>query len=167
MTETREHGSALPTGLADDLGWLLARVLRPHVQVRDVTLAGFPGGPRGFLVLQGAANFCAQKQIELARHLGVDRTVMVYLIDDLVKAGLVERRPDAADRRNRLIVITEAGRERLAETTAELMARDDTLLGPLSGEERANLRGMLQRLAAHAVAEDGAGDVCRVAEETC
>jgi DNA-binding MarR family transcriptional regulator len=167
VTETREHESALPSGLADDLGWLLARALRPHVQVRGVTLAGFPGGPRGFLALQGAANFSVQKQIELARLLGIDRTVMVYLIDDLVKADLVERRPDPADRRNRLIVITETGRKRLAETTAELMARDDALLEPLSAEERESLRGMLQRLAVHAIAEDGLGDVCTVADEPC
>ncbi|MFK0044612.1 MarR family transcriptional regulator [Streptomyces sp. NPDC090741] len=40
----------------------------------------------------------------MATYLGIDRTVMTYLIDDLVTAGLVERRLNPADRRQRKIV---------------------------------------------------------------
>jgi DNA-binding MarR family transcriptional regulator len=165
--ETREHETSLPAGLVADLGWLLAKALRAHAQVRDATLAGFPGGPRGYLVLQGAANNCAHKQIELARYLGIDRTVMVYLIDDLVKAGLVERRPDPSDRRNRLIVVTAQGEQRLATVTTELVSRDDVLLAPLTTDERDGLRDMLRRVTAHAVGGDvefTPGEACGTVE---
>ena len=36
-------------------------------------------------------------QARIAERLGLDRTVMTHLIDDLEEAGLVERRPDRAD----------------------------------------------------------------------
>jgi len=51
-------------------------------------------------VLVAAARGNARNQLALAQQLGVDRTVMTYLIDDLERAGYVERRPDPADRRS-------------------------------------------------------------------
>ena len=38
---------------------------------------------------------------------------MTYLLDDLEKAGLIERRPDPADRRARRIAATASGRRLL------------------------------------------------------
>src|SRR5204862_8339718 len=46
-----------------------------------------------------AAQGVVRTQLALAQHLGVDRTVMTYLIDDLEAAKLIERRPDPTDRR--------------------------------------------------------------------
>ena len=74
-----------------------------------------PGGPRGYQVLASAAVEGPRTQLALAQQLGLDRTVMTYLLDDLQKAGLVERRPDPADRRARRVVLTDAGRARLCD----------------------------------------------------
>ena len=49
-------------------------------------------------------------QIELAHRLGVEGATMVAMIDRLVKAGLVERKPLATDRRVKLVVLTRAGK---------------------------------------------------------
>ncbi len=99
--------------------------------------------------------------LALAQHLGVDRTVMTYLLDDLERAGLVERRPDPADRRARRILLTDAGRARLCELEAALRRAEDALLAPLDGQERQLLRGLLGRLAAGT----GPANPCQVAAE--
>src|SRR6202044_518662 len=87
--------------LSDDLGWALGVVFRGYVKATHEALADLPGGPRGYQVLAAAAGDEHGSQLALAQHLGVDRTVMTYLLDDLEAAGLIERRPDPADRRAR------------------------------------------------------------------
>src|SRR5258708_698985 len=84
----------IPAGFEDDFGWLLAQCFRAHLSAMDRAVADLPHGHRGFQALLGAANCSAKNQAELAKQLGVDRTVMVYLVDDLEKAGIGERRPD-------------------------------------------------------------------------
>src|SRR5579862_4539501 len=96
--------------LSDDLGWALGVVFRSYAKAANSAFCDVPGGPRGYQVLAATARSDPRSQLELASHLGVDRTVMTYLLDDLEKAGLVERRPDPADRRARRIAATEAGR---------------------------------------------------------
>ncbi|MEU2351730.1 MarR family transcriptional regulator [Streptomyces misionensis] len=48
-------------------------------------------------------------QSQSAGYLGIDRSVLPYVIDDLVETGLVERQPDPADRRARKAVATQPG----------------------------------------------------------
>jgi MarR family transcriptional regulator for hemolysin len=147
MTQLVPEG--LPAGLEDNLGWLLAQCFRAYASVMDRVLADLPHGPRGYQALSGAANCSADNQAQLAKQLGVDRTVMVYLVDDLERAGLVERIPDPNDRRSRLIRATPAGRDRLRETEAAISVAEAELLAALSADDQARLRGMLRRIAAH------------------
>ncbi len=56
----------------------------------------------------------------LAQRLGVGKPAIVRAIDTLQEVGLVERRPDPADRRNIFVVGTEAGAERLATYAASI-----------------------------------------------
>jgi DNA-binding MarR family transcriptional regulator len=83
----------------------------------------------------------------MAQYLGVDRTVMTYLLDDLEDAGLIERKPDPSDRRARRIVLTEAGRARMCELERQLREVEAALLQPLEPDEREVLRELLRRLA--------------------
>ena len=130
-----------------DLGWALGTLKRAYLVAAGEALAGVPGGWRGYLVLVTTSRGEPSSQLALAQHLGVDRTVMTYLIDDLEQAGLVERRPDPADRRARRVMITESGRALLAELKDVLRRTEDTLLEPLDEQERVTLRTLLQRLA--------------------
>ena len=101
--------------LADDLGWGLGMMFRAYVEAAHAAVADLPGGPRGYQVLSAAAQGTVGSQLALAQHLGIDRTVMTYLLDDLEAASLIERRPDPADRRARRVVATQHGSELLAE----------------------------------------------------
>ncbi|MEJ2866053.1 MarR family winged helix-turn-helix transcriptional regulator [Actinomycetospora flava] len=144
-----------------DLGWALGRVARAHLRTAQDVVSGLPGGPRGYQVLAGLAAGPPRSQLALARTLGVDRTVMTYLLDELEGAGLVERRPDPADRRARQVLLTEVGSGRLCGLERDLRAAEDELLAPLEPAERDQLRALLQRLA---VGGD-AVSACQVAAE--
>ena len=106
-----------------------------------------PGGPRGYQVLSAAAQGTVGSQLALAQHLGVDRTVMTYLLDNLEKQGLIERRPDPADRRARRILATEGGADLLATLDDRLRAAEDSLLAPLDPAAREVFRGQIRVLA--------------------
>ncbi|HEX4811855.1 MAG TPA: MarR family transcriptional regulator [Nonomuraea sp.] len=57
---------------------------------------------------------------DLAALSGQHKQVIGTLVDELVELGYVERRPDPADRRAKLIVPTERGRDHMARSEAIL-----------------------------------------------
>ena len=154
--------STQPT-VDSDFGWALGAVMRSYLRAADEALCGVPGGPRGYQVLSTAGRGEPRSQLALAQHLGVDRTVMTYLLDDLEGAGLVERRPDPSDRRARRILLTEKGTDRLCELERRLRAVEDQLLDPLDPAERDVLRELLRRLATSTGTD--AAEACSAAEE--
>lgn len=158
-------GGGIPTGFEQNFGWLLAQCFRAYTYAVERAVADLPHGHRGFQALYGAVNCSAHNQAELAKQLGVDRTVMVYLVDDLEKAGLAERLPDPNDRRSRLIRATDAGRERLTDAQSAISAAEAELLAALSPQEQQALRGMLRSIAAHHRTPGEPGNPCSVVEE--
>jgi DNA-binding MarR family transcriptional regulator len=134
-------------GVETDLGWALGAIMRSYLRSVREAMADVPGGVRGYLVLAAAGHGEPKSQLALAHHLGVDRTAMTYLLDDLESAGLVERRPDPADRRARRVMLTASGQARREEWKTVLLQVEDDLLDPLHDDERTVLRGLLQRLA--------------------
>jgi DNA-binding MarR family transcriptional regulator len=140
--------------LAGDLGWGLGVVLRAYATAAHTAVADLPGGPRGYQILSAAAQGAVSSQLALAQHLGIDRTVMTYLLDDLEAARLIERRPDPADRRARRIVATRLGTELLATLNDRLRAAEANLLAPLNPEARETFRAQVRLLAIRADALD-------------
>jgi len=157
----QESGCA--AALADDLGWGLGVVFRAYVTAADAAVAELPGGPRGYQVLAAATRSDVGSQLALAQHLGIDRTVMTYLLDDLEAAGLIERRPDPADRRARRVVATEHGANVLTELDLRLRAAEARVLDPLDKGERDSFRLQLRRLATRIDALDPVDDPCTLA----
>lgn len=151
-----------PPGVESDLGWALGAVMRTYLRTTAHALAGVPGGPRGYQVLTASVREEPPTQLALARRLGLDRTVMTHLIDDLEGAGLVERRPDPADRRARRIVATTAGTALLDTLDRRLSAVENTVLDGLDAAERATLRELLAKAA---VGGCPPADACTVARE--
>jgi len=151
--------------LADDLGWGLGVVFRAYVAAAHAAVAELPGGPRGYQVLAAATRATVGSQLALAQHLGIDRTVMTYLIDGLEAAGLIERRPDPADRRARRLVATEQGAERLITLDLALRAAEAHVLDPLDDASRESFRALLKVLATRINAIDPLDNPCALAEQ--
>lgn len=151
-------------GTDASLSWLLASTFRAHLSAMRGAVGDLPHGARGFGALCGAAEPTPRNQAELAKHLGLDRTVMVYLVDDLEAAGLVERVPDPNDRRSKLIRATDAGLARLCELRRATEAAEAELLGDLSPAETELLHSILARIAARGSRYDQA-HACQVEDE--
>jgi DNA-binding MarR family transcriptional regulator len=69
-------------------------------------------------------------------------------IDRVEKMGLVERRPDADDRRSYLIRLTPAGKRLADKAIATHFGAVDGLLEAFSEDERTQLAGLLSKLLA-------------------
>jgi DNA-binding MarR family transcriptional regulator len=170
VTDVAEHRDpAMPVGrcgnaLADDLGWGLGTVFRAYATAAHAAVADLPGGPRGYQVLSAAAHGTVGSQLALALHLGVDRTVMTYLLDDLEAAGLIERRPDPADRRARQVVATRQGIKLLAALDDRLQTAEAYLLTPLDPKARESFRAQVRVLATHIDALDPPDSPCDIAD---
>jgi DNA-binding MarR family transcriptional regulator len=104
--------------------------------------------PRHYGMLGHLAVAEGSSQQALADALGVHRSAMVALVDDLEQRGLAERRRDPADRRAYTLHLTAEGRTRLAELHAIAEDEEEVLLAPLDADERRELVGVLQGLAA-------------------
>ncbi|MEU6558821.1 MarR family winged helix-turn-helix transcriptional regulator [Nocardia nova] len=102
----------------------------------------------------GVLNMLAQNgpmnQRTLVDRLQMDKSSMVYVIDELERQGLAERRRDPRDRRSYQVSITGEGRDRVAAATTATELVMDRLCEPLSGPERRRLSELLARFIAHA-----------------
>ena len=84
-------------------------------------------------------------QRALVDRLQLDKSSMVYIIDELERQGLAKRCKDERDRRRYAVQITPTGRDRLAaaaNTAGDVMTE---LLAPLSAAERQQLHELLAR----------------------
>jgi DNA-binding MarR family transcriptional regulator len=99
-----------------------------------------------FVLLSALADASTESQRELAERLGINRTIMVRLVDGLVSDGYVLRQPNPSNRRASVLSLTPAGRSALGELRASVESHDARVLRGLSGRERQRLKVLLGKL---------------------
>jgi MarR family transcriptional regulator, transcriptional regulator for hemolysin len=147
MTETERLSGTTTATVPGELGWHLAMVLRGYQARFEAAVAEMPGGVRGFQVLSAVVHKDPPNQQALGSHLAIDRTVLTYLLDTLVDAGVVERIPAPADRRARKIIATAGGRHMLATYEERVAAAETDLLAGLNEEDAQTLGILIGQLA--------------------
>ena len=100
--------------LTTNLGWLLGQANHAFGCEVSAALAPLDLGSRGYCVLQTALGG-EFTQTQLAAMIGLDKTTMVVTLDELERQGLAARTPSATDRRARVIKVTKAGEQKVAE----------------------------------------------------
>jgi DNA-binding MarR family transcriptional regulator len=123
--------------------------LLKHAQLRLADLTGPALAPFGIngrecAVLIAIDEQARSSQHDIAQRMGVDRTTMVNLVDELEAKGLVERHPDLRDRRKNVVALTEAGRVTLRGATEAADEAERSFLGALSDEQAAMFRELLR-----------------------
>lgn len=131
--------------LMGNLGWMLDQANHALACEVAAALAPLDLGQRGFCVLSAAVG-TDLTQTELASMIGLDKTTMVVTVDDLESKGLAERVPSPTDRRARVIKVTDAGREMVAEGQQIVLGVQNDVLGALPPSERAVFVGGLMKL---------------------
>jgi DNA-binding MarR family transcriptional regulator len=135
------------SGLGSDISFLLARANALSVAAGNAALAPFGLKVRSFSVLALAAGDVRPTQRDLSEFLRLDPSQVVALIDELEKRGLVERRPDPADRRANVVVATDEGRALHTAASAATSAAERVLHGDVDEEDRRRLADLLGRIA--------------------
>jgi DNA-binding MarR family transcriptional regulator len=134
-------------GLSRRAGFLLVQ-LGTHAHRRFAERLADRGlHPRHFGMLSHLAAAEGQSQQAMSVALGVHRSAVVALVDDLEQRGLAERRRDPGDRRAYTLFLTSTGRELLEELRRAADEEDAELLAALDASERSQLISLLQRVA--------------------
>jgi DNA-binding MarR family transcriptional regulator len=155
----------MPTAPDPSLGWAIGVLFRTWQEGVSRALGDLPHGARGFQILITVTEDEPPTQASLAAHLGIDRTVLTYVLDDLVDAGVLERQVDPADRRVRRLAPTPAGRALAADLSRRVAAAETELLAGLDQGEQQALRASLQLAAGSIHGREPGHDACSVAAE--
>ncbi|MET7375280.1 MarR family winged helix-turn-helix transcriptional regulator [Micromonospora arida] len=123
--------------------WAVASRLRR--QTRD-SLAPWDVTPSQSRALGVLARQGEVRPGTLAEHLRIAPRSATEVVDDLQTRGLVERRPDPADRRATLVALTEEGDRVSTAIRAARRAEADRFFGHLNDTDRAELARILRTL---------------------
>jgi DNA-binding MarR family transcriptional regulator len=135
----------IPASVADRPGALLVIAARTGQELARRRLA-----PLGLTVqMCGVLNFLAASptsQRDLGEQLGIDRTTVVELIDQLEKLGVVVRHRNPSDRRSYTLVLTPKGRTFQKRAARAFDVAADEFFGPLKPGEKKAMGDMLRRM---------------------
>lgn len=147
--DTTGSGPIRPTALTGYTGYLLRRA---YVRAADCAKESLPAPNRSrdILILSMLEERAPISQQQLAELTGVNRTIVVKLIDDLEQRGLVARTRNPADRRSYALQVTPAGRKALAGLQPAVDQGEARFTAGLSTGERTRLNELLNSLLADA-----------------
>ncbi|MER6631839.1 MarR family transcriptional regulator [Streptomyces sp. NPDC000987] len=140
--ELAEVPGALPESLTGFIGYLLRRVYAQF----SAAAAADGSDSRDFLVLDALTGRDWESQLDLAERLGINRTVMVSVIDRLEACGEVQRTRNPGNRRQYVLSLTDKGRRAAEDRRRAVAERDARLTAVLTAEETARLDELLARL---------------------
>ncbi|HEV7633159.1 MAG TPA: MarR family winged helix-turn-helix transcriptional regulator [Steroidobacteraceae bacterium] len=145
-TQTRAPGSVDMDILPDLLGYNVrtAQLALQRSFTRTMANSDIGAGVFGLLVLCGANAGIAQ--IQVARHLNIDKASVVALVDRMEESGWVVRRRSTEDRRRHGLFLTAEGTRQLKGLKKQMQQREESLSELFSEDERRQLISLLQRI---------------------
>ena len=98
------------------------------------------------MCLRAVVDNGAIKAVDIAKRVHFSPSTLVGVLDRLEAKGLIRRERNAQDRREVSILATDAGRRVVSEAPFPLQGSLGRSLSQLSGEEREELAGWMERL---------------------
>lgn len=126
---------------------MLAPLIRETIAAERPVLEAHGLSMWGYSVLVTLDEAPMRTQVALAEAIGADKTRIIATLDELQQQGYIERRPDPADRRVRLLAITDAGRAVKDATQQEIQRGEERWLGELSAADRRTFLRVLDQLS--------------------
>jgi DNA-binding MarR family transcriptional regulator len=136
----------MPARILELPTWLISRA---YAHSHRLLAEGFATADvRGYhyRLLAALEDFGPASQAALGRRTSIDRSDVVAALNDLAGRGLIQRSPDADDRRRNVITITPAGIKQLRTLDKIVAGVQEKLLAPLSARDRTQLIRLLGRL---------------------
>lgn len=130
-----------PLGLMRWIGWAQRKAAEDWVRERELTHE--QSFVLGYLQQNPGAI-----QRDIAAVTRTSAASVSSLLQGLERRGLVERRADDGNARTKLVFATPTGIDLIAGFEDAMLALDDTLLAPLSADERTTLLALLRKVTA-------------------
>jgi DNA-binding MarR family transcriptional regulator len=128
------------------LGYLLKHAQLRFAELNAAAMAPFGINGRLLAVLTVLGDRLPRSQQEVASRLGVDRTSMVLMLDELEQKRLVDRYPSPDDRRKNVVVLTAGGLETLQKAGQAGDEAERRFLADLPETDAATFRRLLTAL---------------------
>lgn len=135
-------------GRRRDLAAMIAPLQRALVAAEQPVLRAHGLSMWGYVVLSALNGQPVRTQAALAEFIGADKSRIISVLDELENDDLLQRTRDPADRRARLVAITDEGRRRHRAVQAEIQRNEERVLARLPAAERAAFLRALAVLSA-------------------
>ena len=135
------------SGAKDSIGFMLSKVGGAMSDLFAKTVAEFGLTPRQFFVLNLICQHEGKSQNAIGESIGVAKSQMVAVVDELEKKSLLERRVNPDDRRLHALYLTKAGTDLREQTFAAAVAHEQSLRALLTAKEAETMLVALQKLA--------------------
>jgi DNA-binding MarR family transcriptional regulator len=136
----------LPPSMRDRVPFLLFRASQISLAAANRMLAPMGLNARHVGILTMVTELAPMTQKALGEALGIDRTTVVTLLDELASMGYIARQRHPRDRRAFLVVPTAAGRDAKLAAIRILDEQQRRFLAPLTAAERTQLAALLKRI---------------------
>ncbi|MEJ2467254.1 MAG: MarR family transcriptional regulator [Candidatus Thiodiazotropha sp.] len=136
-----------PAQIRHYVGYAIRRAQMRLYEDFYAALAGLDMTPTRFTLLLLIRENPGIRSVDLARVLGVARSGMVRLIDDLEQRGLISREIYQQDRRNHALALTPNGLRHLVRAEKAVARHEAKVTADLSDSERTKLLQLLWRVA--------------------
>lgn len=133
-------------GLEPPPGYYIRRLQQISVAIFMEETAAYGITPVQFAVLSTVQRHPGLDQRTLARTIGLDTSTIAGVIDRLERRGLLQRNASAADRRVRLLTLTNEGETLLGTVIPAMLKAQERILKPLPAGERDQFMRMLKVL---------------------
>lgn len=129
-------------------GHLIRRAHQVAVAIFMEETAEYDVTPVQFAILNALMEDPGEDQVTLARKVAFDAATFGSVITRLEARGWVRREPDAADRRRKLLWVTQEGADAARQMRRDVGRVQQRILSPLDDAEQAQLLALLDRLVA-------------------
>ena len=130
------------------IGPLSRRLFQVYLGVIMEALEPYDLDPAFYSVLVELADQPGIDQRRLGEALGIDRTTIGEIVDELEGRGLIDRRIHPEDRRARVLSLNEQGEALRLEIRPRMLAAQERFAAPLLPEERTLFLDLLYRVVA-------------------
>ncbi|OYN95522.1 MarR family transcriptional regulator [Enemella evansiae] len=135
-----------PERLLQTPSWLITQIAVDAGRRSREVFDAVGAGRYHYAILSAVEEFGPCSQAELGRRLNMDRKDVAQRVGELEEQQHLQRRPDPADPRRKLVRLSAPGEKRLAEIQAALTQAQDELVAPLNAAERATFLAALQKV---------------------
>jgi len=130
-----------------DLAAMAVPLARALVAAEEPILRAHEISMWGYIVLTALAEQPVRTQAALAQAIGADKSRIIADLDELQERGLIQRRPDAADRRVHLLSLTPAGSQLRQSVQSAIRRREEQILARLPPTDHESFVRSLQALS--------------------